>query len=112
MKEAFEKLKNKLTQESPEIVAMREEIEAYRKLQDIAVTDEFDQFAAKLTKIVVDKMIYAFTNERAVTSMEDFYKIRGEIIARMQPLQEIGQAEAMARQLEERLKEFYQPPQA
>lgn len=109
MKEAFEKLRNKLTTEPPEVVAMREEIAAYRKLQDVAVTDEFDLLAERLTKTVVEKMIYAFTNDNAVKSMDDFYKLRGEIIARMQPLQDIGQAQLMADQLETRLKEFYTP---
>jgi hypothetical protein len=88
--------------------ALKEEILAYRKLQDIAITDEFEQFKNRLVKTVATKMIYAFTSE-SIKTFDDFCRIRGEVIARLQPLQEIAQAGEMAESLEKNLKDLYAP---
>lgn len=90
----------------PDKKALQEEVLAYRKLQDIAITDEFGLFKDRLIKTVTEKMIFAFTSE-TVTSYDDFCRIRGEIIARLQPLQEIAQAGEIADSLDAKLKEFY-----
>lgn len=89
--------------------ALREEIQAYRKLQSLGQAQEFQEFSDRLVKTVTDKMIYAFTSDN-VKTLEDFYRVKGEIVARLQPLQEVFEAGAMARSLEERLKEYYANP--
>jgi len=92
--------------EDPNKKALEEEIKAYRKLQGVALTDEFKEFSDRLVKTVTDKMIYAFTSD-SIKSWEDYCRVKGEIIARLQPIQEVFEAGSMARSLEERLKEYY-----
>lgn len=87
---------------------LEEDITAWRKLQSVALNDEFDKLVDRLVKTVADKMIYAFTSDK-INTIEDFYRIRGEVIARLQPLQEIATAGAMAETLEKQLKEYYAP---
>lgn len=87
---------------------LKKDIAAWRKLQSVALTDEFDLLRETLIKTVAGKIMLAFTAEN-IKTIEDFYKIRGEVIARLQPLQEITGAGQIAEQLEQQLKENYAP---
>lgn len=86
--------------------SLKEEIESYRKLQSVALTDEFQEYSNRLIKTVSEKMIYAFTAD-SIKTYDDFCRVRGEIIARLQPLQEVHGAGQIADSLDKRLKEFY-----
>lgn len=92
--------------QDPNKQALKQEIEAYRKLASLGLTNEFQEYSNRLVKTVTDKMIFAFTSD-TVKTIEDYYKLKGEIVARLQPLQEVFEAGAMAQSLEERLKEYY-----
>lgn len=89
--------------------ALQEEIAAYRRLQTLGLTNEFQEYSERLIKTVSEKMIYAFTSE-SVKTLEDFYRIKGEVVARLQPLQEVFESGAMAANLETRLNEYYANP--
>ena len=96
--------------QEPNQQALQEEIQAYRKLQSIGLTEEFQEYSNKLLKTVTDKMIYAFTSDN-IKSIEDYYRVKGEIIARLQPLQEVFEAGAIAENLQSKLKEYYANPE-
>lgn len=87
--------------------AQQEEIRAYKRLESVSQQGEFTEYSDRLIKTVVSKMIFAFTNDSVVKDWNDFCKVRGEIVARLQPLQETHEAGALARHLETQLKEFY-----
>lgn len=86
--------------------AQKEEVAAYRRLETLSVQNEFKEYSDRLIKTVAEKMIFAFTGD-AIKNWDDFCKVRGEVHARLQPLQEVHEAGAIARTLEEKLKEFY-----
>ena len=90
----------------PSKQALQEEIQAYRRLQSLGLTEEYQEYSNRLSKTVADKMIYAMTSDN-VKTLDDFYRVRGEVIARLQPLQEVFEAGAIANNLEARLKEYY-----
>ena len=87
---------------------LKKDIAAWRKLQAIGLTEEFDELRDTLVKTVAGKIMFAFTSD-SIKTIEDFYKVKGEVIARLQPLQEITGAGQMAEQLEQQLKEYYAP---
>ncbi len=89
--------------------ALQDEIASYRRLQSLGLTNEFQEYSNRLIKTVTDKMIYAFTSD-SIKNMDDYYRLKGEIVARLQPIQEVFEAGAMAENLEARLKEYYANP--
>jgi hypothetical protein len=91
-----------------DIQQLKKDIQAWKKLQSVAMTDEFDQLRNTLVKTVTGKMMLAFTGD-SIKTIEDFYKVKGEVVARLQPLQEITGAGEIAEQLEKQLKENYAP---
>lgn len=95
-----------LFSQDPNKKALQEEAQAYRKLQSLGMTEEFKEFSDRLVKTAADKMIYAFTSD-SIKSWEDYCRVKGEIIARLQPLQEVFESRAVAMKLEENLKEYY-----
>ena len=86
--------------------AIREQIEHYAKLNRINGSPEFEDFFSLLMNTVADKMIWAFTGDN-IKDMNDFYKVRGEIISYLYPIQQIKGADAMSRQLNEQLNSYY-----
>lgn len=86
--------------------ALEEEIQAYRRLETLSVQNEFKEYSDRLMKTVAHKMIWAFTND-SIKSWEDFCKVRGEIHARLQPLQEVHEAGALANYMQQQLEEQY-----
>lgn len=87
--------------------ANQEEIRAYRRLEAVSQSEEFKEYSDRLIKTVASKMIFAFTSDAAVKNWDDFCKIRGEVVARLQPLQETHEAGALANHIETQLKEYY-----
>lgn len=86
--------------------AKEQEITAYRKLESLGMTDEFQEYSDMLVRTVASKMMFAFTSN-SIKSWEDFCLVKGEILARLQPLQEVHEAGAMATHLEQEIKNFY-----
>ena len=85
---------------------MQDELAAYRRLESLSLTDEFKEYTDMLHRTVAGMMITAFTT-KSIQNWDEFCKVRGEIVARLQPLQAVGEAGAMAQHLENQIKEFY-----
>ena len=85
---------------------LQEDIAAYRRLATLGLTEEFKEYSDMLYRTVSGIMITAFTTQ-SIKNWDDFCKVRGEVVARLQPLQAVGEANAMAAHLEQQLKEFY-----
>lgn len=93
--------------------AQDEQIKAYEKLRKIADTDEFKDFFDFQLKTVADKMLWCFTTGKDgdnVKSWDDFCRVRGEIVARLHPIQEVNGAEAMKKYLKKQLDDYYKQP--
>lgn len=89
----------------------KNDIKAYRELQNVANSEDFDKFFSLLMETVSSKMVWAFTTDKDgkdnVKNWEDFCRVKGEIAARLQPIQEIRGAGAMAEYLSQKLEEYY-----
>lgn len=90
--------------------ATREQIRTYRALQDVANDENFSTFFDMLIKDVAAKMMYCFEGEN-IKSYEDFCRAKGEIVARLQPIQEVYSAQFMIEQLETQLQAYKQNQQ-
>lgn len=88
--------------------AKEAEVAAYKKLATLGMTDEFEEYQKMLITTLASKMILAFTTNK-ITNWEEFCMVKGEIIARLQPIQAVGEAPALARAIEEEIKNFYLP---
>lgn len=101
--------------------AQEDQIKAYEKLRKIADSQEFKDFFDFQLKTVADKLIWAFTShvekdgdvKRSVDNInnwDEFCKVRGEIVARLHPIQEVNGAEAMKKYLKKQLDDYYKQP--
>lgn len=114
-------------QPTPEEVeaANKDQIKEYRKLQDVANDEAFTTFFDLQLKIAAEKMLRCFTtsvtygkDEKGkkvplevkdnIQNWDDFCKARGEILARLHPIQEIYSAEHMIKYLEQSLQGYKQ----
>lgn len=89
---------------------LNDQIKEYRKLQEVANDQAFKTFFDSQIKVVAMKMMHAFTSGKDgdnVKSWEDFVKVRGEIVARLQPIQEVYGAQAMIDYLTQQLDIYY-----
>jgi hypothetical protein len=92
--------------------AIKAEIAQYRKFQDVVMNDEANILFNLLIETVAQKMIWAFTTNKDgdnINSWDEFCKVRGEIVARLQPIQEIRGKADMVNHLSDQLKELYNP---
>lgn len=90
--------------------AIAEQVEEYNQLKYLLGDEKFKAYSDMLLRTVTQKMIWAFTTGKDgdnVKNWEDFVKVRGEILARLQPLQEVYGAEAMVEYLNRQLRESY-----
>lgn len=85
---------------------IEQDLKAYKKLQKINKSEEFNDFFDLITKTAADKMVWAFTGDN-IKSWDDFLKVRGEIISYLYPLQEVRSADAMAQHLKDQLDSYY-----
>lgn len=88
--------------------AMKEEINVYSKLRELKSTEGFDNFLIFLTRATSIQMMTAFIGED-VKTWDDFLKIRGEVVANLRILQEVGGAEVIEKQLTDQLKKYLNP---
>lgn len=90
--------------------AQEDQIKAFDKLRKISDSDEFKEFFEFQMKTVADKLIWAFTTGKDgdnVKNWDDFCKVRGEVIARLQPIQDINGAPEMVKYLKQQLNNYY-----
>lgn len=85
---------------------LKEQMKVYAKLKKINKSAEFIEFFDLITKTAADKMVWAFMGDN-VKTMEDFYKVKGEITSYLYPIQEIRGADAMSKHLKEQLDSYY-----
>lgn len=91
-------------------IALKNEIKSYEKLAKINDSDEVNELFELLIRTCADKMIWTFTTGKEgdnVKSWDDFCKVRGEIIARLQPIQDVRGSKGMVKYLREQLKTYY-----
>lgn len=88
---------------------IQQDIKAYRALNSINKSKEFDEFFDLILKTAANKMIWTFTAEN-VKNWEDFCKVRGEVASYLYPIQEVRGAGEMAKRLKEQLDEYYKNP--
>lgn len=86
--------------------ALREDINAYRKLQNLSNSEDADQIFNLLLTTATRKIITAFTTDE-IKNWEDFCKLRGEVFACLYPVQEVRGAQAIADKLQSTLDGFY-----
>jgi hypothetical protein len=90
--------------------ALKEDIKYYQDLKKVASNPDVKPLFDLMLKTVADKMIWTFTTGKEgdnVKSWEDFCKVRGEVIARLHPIQEALGAGSMEKYLKEQLDKFY-----
>lgn len=90
--------------------SLKEQIRAYRKLQKVAESDDFNEYFDLLIKTAADKMLWCFTTGKDgdnIKTWDDFCKARGEIVARLQPIQEVHGAGAVAEYMQQQLDSYY-----
>lgn len=86
--------------------AINDQLKVYARLNRINNSQEFNDFFDLVQRTVSEKMIWAFTGDN-IKTMDDFYKVRGEIISYLYPMQEVRGAEALSKQLKEQLESYY-----
>ena len=86
--------------------SLNEQLKLYSKLRKINGSAEFNDFFDLIINTAANKMIWAFTGDN-IKTMDDFYKVRGEVISYLYPIQEIKGADAMSKQLREQLSQYY-----
>lgn len=89
---------------------IKDQIKEYRKLQEVANDEAFQTFFDNQLKLVSEKLVWVFSAGKDgdnVKDWEDFCKVRGEIVARLQPIQEVYGAEAMIEYLNQQLEVYY-----
>lgn len=89
---------------------LEDDLKQYKKLKAISNSDEFKTYFEFLLKTASEKMVWAFTTGKDgdnIKNWEDFCKVKGEITARLHPIQEVMGAQAMIDHLTNQLKQFY-----
>lgn len=86
--------------------AIEEDLKAYRKLDRINKSQEFDDFFQLQITTVVQKMLACFTGA-GPKDWDDFCRIRGEVVGILYPIQQVRGAKVMAKQLQEQLDTYY-----
>jgi hypothetical protein len=85
---------------------IEKDLKGLAKLRKIDQSQEFNDYFDFVLDTVSKKMFTAFTGDN-VKTWDDFLKIRGEVVAYLYPIQEVRSAEAVEKQLKERLNSFY-----
>jgi len=96
-------------QQDPQKVedATKEQIKEYRELQAVADDAAFTAYLELQLKRTAEKILTLFIGA-GVNNWDEFCKVRGEVIARLQPIQEIYSIESIIAHLEQQLEGFKQ----
>jgi hypothetical protein len=89
--------------------AINEDLRAYKKLEKINNSQEFDDFFQLQITTVVQKMLSCFTG-KGPQNWDEFCKIRGEVVGMLYPIQQVRGAKVMAQKLQEQLDAYYNQP--
>ena len=88
---------------------VKDQIKEYRKLQDVANDENFETFFELQLKTVAEKMLWCFLSGKDgdnIKTWDDFCKAKGEVVARLHPIQEVYGAEHMIKYLEQQLQQY------
>lgn len=86
--------------------SIEDDLKAYKKLDKINDSDEFNDFFELQVDMVAKKMLAAFTGE-GPKDWNAFCKLRGEVVGALWPMQQVRGAKAVQKQLREQLSSFY-----
>lgn len=86
--------------------ALEDELRAYRKLDKINQSEEFNSFFDLQLDEVVKKMLECFTGT-GPQSYDEFSRIRGEVVGILYPMQQIRGAKFISSQIKEQLNTYY-----
>lgn len=86
--------------------ALESDLKAYKKLDKINNSDEFNDFFDLQISTAVQKMLLCFTGT-GPKNYDDFCRIRGEVVALLYPIQQIRGAKALQKQLTDQLDNIY-----
>jgi hypothetical protein len=87
---------------------MAEQIREQKQLARLKDNDDVKKLFDYQFKVAALKMIWCFTGNN-VTNWDEFCKLRGEVVARLEPIQTVNGAEAQARLLTEQLTQMFDP---
>lgn len=86
--------------------ALESDIKAYKKLDKINQSPEFDTFFNLQVDTVAQKMLSCFTGS-GPKDWNEFCRIRGEVIGILYPIQQIRGSKVLVKQLTEQLNAYY-----
>lgn len=91
--------------------SIQEEITKLRALQSVADSEQFEAYFDFLLKTVAEKLLWAFTTGKDgdnIKNWDDFCKLRGEVVARLHPIQEVYGSTGMIERLQTSLEAYKQ----
>lgn len=103
-------------QEKKATKELEEQMKSYKNLQKIGDSQEFNDYFEFCIQAVTDKMIWMFgthpdpltkTSTDNIQNWDDFCKARGEIVARLQPIQAVRDSGAIVEHLKKQLDGYY-----
>lgn len=86
--------------------AMAEDLKAYKKLEQINNSEEFNAFFDLQITTVTAKMLQMFTGT-GPKDWDEFCRIRGEVIGMLYPIQQVRGASVMKQQLQQQINDMY-----
>lgn len=92
--------------ESKHEEALKEDLKAYKKLEKINKSAEFDDYFQYQITQTVQKMLKLFT-EDGPKNWDEYCKLRGEVLGMLVPIQQIRGAKFVAQKLQEQLDTYY-----
>lgn len=96
-------------QQLPPKSAVQKELNAYKELNRLNKSGEFDVYVDTIIKLCTVKMVDAFIGDK-VKTFEDYLALKGEITGLLLPIQDVRSAEALQSKLQESLNEWYATP--
>lgn len=91
-------------------VALEQQAKSFRDLSKIKDSKEFQLYFEEQLKVLSQKLVWAFTTGKDgdnVKNWEDFCRVRGEVVARLQPIQDVYAAKGIADHITQQLKDYY-----
>lgn len=85
---------------------IEDDLKAYKKLEKINNSDEFNDFFNLQVDTASKKIMTAFTGD-GPKDWDAFCKLRGEVVGILYPMQQIRGAKAVQAQLKEQLNTYY-----
>lgn len=86
--------------------AWQEDLKAYKKLDKINNSAEFDDFFQYQITQVVQKMLSVFSG-KGPANWDEFCRLRGEVLGMLVPIQQVRGAKYVAKQLQEQIDTYY-----